>query len=706
MLKKLSLVAGEFEKPVSHWGKMFFLSGLVGVLAGFAAALLELALKYGSEKLIGGFVHTAGPHIMMFKWGILFLPAIGGLFSGIIVRLLCSKEHEHGTNQYIASFHERAGSLQLRGPAVKAAASIGVIACGGSAGPEGPIAALGAAIGSAVARVMNLPPRLRRVLLVAGCGGGIGAIFQCPLGGALFAASVLYRDPEFDAESIVPALVASVLSYSTFIAFPNIRGHMLQGADHLRFSSAWELLPYLVLGPVCGLLSIFYSYSFRAVEKLTAKAHQIPSWLAPAVGGLAVGALGCVLPQVMDGQYHFIQNAMDGHLFTEAAAKTWWTWAALFGMVALVKCIATGFTVGSGGAGGLLGPSVFIGGAAGAFVGALFEAAMPGLFPENLRGALIAVGMAGVLSASMRTPMAAIVMVTEMTGSYGLIVPLMLVCVVAYVIGRRWGLNDSQVRSTSESPAHAGDVLIHMLEGLRVRDVMDWVWSYQAQVSSALPDMLSAVPSGARPVFVVLEEQKLVGIVTNSDIARVVSQPGLSSLFIASDVMRTDVVVVQPELSLYRALELCTRTGYNVLPVVTSEGQFLGVLRRDAIHEAVRSRFEDLRSLLHQEHGGLTALHQDAQLYQLVLGVSAPQADTIQRIPVPPDVIGKSLREADFRKNYRAQVIAVQGPDGSFVCPPDVNCPLADGQILLVIQQSKPPESQKAEELASTGESN
>jgi CIC family chloride channel protein len=689
MLHRLAVMADEFEEPVARWGRMFLLSAVVGVLAGVAAALLEMGLQHGSDALIGRFAFVGEGRVGLFKWGVLLLPVVGGLASGIVVNWLCGRDREHGTNQYIAAFHRRGGVLPLRGPAVKATAAVGVIASGGSAGPEGPIAALGAAIGSSIAGAFKLSPRLRRVLLVAGCGGGVGAIFQCPLGGALFAASVLYREPEFDADSIVPAFVASVLSYSTFIAFPNMGGHMLEGADHLRFSAAWELLPYLLLGLVCGVLSIFYYKCMRVVGSGTQAAARIPRWLAPAIGGLVVGVLGCALPQIMDGRYHFIQNAMDGRLFTfvETSGRSWWAWALLFGGVAVVKCAATAFTVGTGGAGGLLGPSVFIGGAAGAFVGALLEAVLPGAFPENLRASLVAVGMAGVLAASMRIPMAAIVMVTEMTGSYGLIVPLMLVCVVAYIIGRRWGLNDAQVRSGAESPAHAGDVLVHMLEGMRVGDVMERAWPYQAQACNSLTQLLSPLPVSSRPVFVVLDEGRLAGVITGGDIGHVLSQPGLSSLFIASDIMRTNVAMVEPEQTLYQALGLCKQTGAEVLPVVRGEGhEYLGVLRRQAIHEAVRGRFEELRGLLHQEHGELAALQEDAQLYQLVLGVAGTQADTIQRIPVPPEVLGKSLRETDFRKKYLAQVIGIQGADGKLVCPPDVDMPLTPDQILLVIR--------------------
>lgn len=124
-----------------------------------------------------------------------------------------------------------------------------------------------------------------------------------------------------------------------------------------------------------------------------------------------------------------------------------------------------------------------------------------------------------------------------------------------------------------------------------------------------------------------------------------------------------------------------------VLPVVAERGdsRFQGMLTRQAIHEAVRTRSDEMRGYLHREHEGIAAIEQDEQMYHLVLGVSAPRPDTIQRMPVPHDAVGKSLREADFRRQYGAQVIGVQNDDGTLRCPPDIDTPLKRDQLLLVI---------------------
>lgn len=681
------------QGPAARWGRMFLLSALVGVLAGTAAAGLEYALELGLHHAIGRFTHVAGPGVLDFNWGILLLPAFGGLAAGALVHWLCRQEHLHGTNQLVTAFHHKGGDLPVPDPAIKAAAAVGLISAGGSAGPEGPIAALGAAIGSSVARLLGLSPRMRRIMLVAGCGGGVGAIFQCPLGGAMFATSVLYREPEFEADGIVPAFVASILSYSVFMGLMAF-GHeapyehyLIHGATALRFDSALELVPYAMLGVLCGVLAIVLGAWVRFIEGPVLRRLPVPRWLSAGLAGLLVGAMGCLLPQIMDAQYEFIQKAVSG--FGDGPMtmhRSWWGWAAVFGCVAVGKCVACGLTVGATGAGGLLGPSVFIGGAAGAFLGALLEALYPGSFPEDLRRSLIAVGTAGVLAGAMRTPLAAIVMVTEMTGSYGLIVPLMLVCITAYVVGRRWGLNTAQVQSASESPAHAGDALVHLLQAWRVRDLMEKRWPFVVTPYTTLGEMVGRVPSGSRPVFAVVESGRLVGVISLSDISRVMSEPGMSDLVIAADMMTTQIRTVDPDQPLYEVLSTFRTVTHNLLPVVSEGSQrFLGVLTRQAIHQAVRQHSEQMRAHLHREHSGIATIEQDEQLYHIVVGVSAPSPDTIQRIAVPFEAVGKSIREADFRRQFGAQIIGVQNPDGTMQCPPDINAPLRPDQMLLAI---------------------
>ena len=693
-------ILARLRARLPRWGRLLVLSVLAGIAGGLAAAAFEWGLTVGSQFLVGRFTHLGAAGVLNFRWGVLLLPALGGLASGIALRLLCPHVIGHGTNALVRAFHRDMGRLRLKGPLVKGVAAVWVIACGGSAGPEGPIAALGAAIGSTLGRVFGVTPRERRILLIAGCGAGVGAIFQCPFGGALFAASVLYREPEFEADAIVPSVISSVLGYSTFMLFWGFGEHMLHGATELTFSRPIELVPYALLGLLCGGVSIFFSLCMWTVEKRLLPWSRLPRWFAPAAGGLATGALACLLPQVMDGQYRFVQNAMDNPaaasaFFGEASAVNWWWWVVVFAGVVLAKCVATGLTVGSGASGGVLGPSVFIGGAVGAFLGALCEVVYPGTFPEGLREALVPVGMGGVLAASMRTPLAAIVMVMEMTGSYGLIVPLMLVCVTAYVVGRGWGLNHEQMRGAAESPAHAGDAVVHLLESWRVEQLMEPDWPATVAPDTTLAELVKRVQFGTRPVFAVVRDGKLLGLISTADIHRIMDEPGLDEVIIAADVMTERVPTVRPDESVYEALNEFRRSQRDVLPVLSRDTgrHWCGMLTRERVFRSVRGQIEEVQRSVVAEHRGLVAIEREGQLQELVTGLTPTRKHEIQRLLVPLQAVGKSLCQADFRKTFGTQIIAIEQPDGSIQCPPDIDAPLRTDQRLVALVWN--PEDQK-----------
>lgn len=686
--------------PVARWSRLLTLGSLVGVAGGLAAVALDLGLELGSElilqRLIGARVDTGGVEVLVFDWYVLLLPAFGGLMSGVVVQLLFRQSTGHGTDLLTRAFHSGLGVFPLPGPLVKSVAAVGVISCGGSAGPEGPIAALGAAIGSSTGQLLGLSPREKRILLIAGCAAGVGAIFGCPLGGALFATSVPYRDPEFESDAMVPAFFASVLGYSTFITVApgGAATRLLDGLPVLGFSHASELLPYVVLGVLCGLFSIFFATVLHGTERSFARLTRVPLWFRPALGGLATGAVACVLPQVMGGQYDLTRVALDiGLQDTGDGLFGVWRWPLFFAAVAVAKCLATSLTVGSGASGGVLGPSVFVGGMVGAMLAAFLGASGLGDFAAPLRQALVPVGMAAVLAGSMRTPLAAIVMVTEMTGSYGLIVPLMAACMSAYIIGRRYGLNREQLRTAADSPAHAADGLIHILESWRVGDLMEKE-PLVVEPRTSLGEMVQMVRPATRPVFAVVDRGVLVGVVSLPDIERVVgdSDSTLLNAVIAADIMTTQVTTVTPDDDAYEVLNRFRATRHDVLPVVAGarHPRWLGMLSRRAIFDALRERTDSIHRMVLEEHAGLRAIDEEGRISEIAMAVSPGSRDLIQRRMVPADALGRSLRETDFRRVYGVTVLGVEHADGTLQFPPDLDMPLdAEHRLIVTAHAAK-----------------
>ncbi len=674
-------------------GRVNLLSALAGVAAGAAAAALASLLHVGAQNLIGRFAEPGGPEILTPSWALLLLPALGGLVSGLVVQRIANLPPQQGTDQMVTAFHARDGVLPLRGPSIRAVAAAWVISCGGSAGPEGPTAGLGAAIGSSIGQVFGVKARERRSLLIAGCAAGVGAIFHCPLGGALFATSILYRRPEFEGSALVPAFIASSAGYATFMLLAGSGTYLFDDADQLVFRGALDFPAYLLLGLATGGAALLFGFCFRRVRAAFQQLSQVPLWMRPTIGGLLTGIVACGLPQVMDGEYRMIQDALDGSLFTAAPGieRGPLAWAALFAAIVVAKCVATGFTAGSGASGGLLGPSLFLGGAVGALLGEVARAALPGADLEPLRQALIPVGMAGVLAGTMRIPIAAIVMVLEMTGSFGLIVPLMLVTVMSYGVARHYSVVDGQLASAADSPTHAGDLIVNLLEQVHVREVVT-KWSAVVSRSTPLAQIIALLPRKHPPTAVVVEGERVRGVISFTELRQLVIESELLPIAIAEDLMSPRFESVAEADTLYDALEKLERARAEALPVVDGEGRFLGMLTRSGTYAVVSRKLAAVRKDLLREHAGLAAFEEHSQLAQLVAALPAVETSRIEHVPVELAWLGRSLREIDLRRTSGTTVLAVHTADKRFLCPPDPGRPLARGDRLVLLSRGDPAE--------------
>ena len=664
-----------------RWSRTLLVSIVVGLLSGLAARGLESLIDFGFTRLIGRIAHTAAGRGFEFHAGVLLLPLLGGLFSGLVVTRLCKPQAAHGTAVLIEAFHQRGADLSFGDAAWKALAAAVVISCGGSVGKEAAIAVLCAAIGAAVAKLLRLGVRQRRIFLAAGCAAGVGAIFQTPLGGALFATSVLYSEPEVEAEALMPSIIASVTSFSTFMAFGGYGHRLLEGTAKLTFSKPFELLPYAALAGFCALVSMLFFHVLRGAARLR-RVSRVPRWLAPGLAGLVCGVIALGLPQIMDARYQFIQGALDGTLQPEPRVG----WTIFFFLVVVAKCLATGLMMGAESAGGLFGPVVFIGGVTGAATGALCQLLFPGAFPEPLRAALIPVGMAGVLAASLRTPLAAIVMVTEMTGSYGLIVPLMLVSVLSYTLGRRFGVYAEQIRTPEDSPAHAGDSVRSFLESRRTAALCRPSWEHVVSARTTLPELIAKIPADTRPVFIVIDDDRVAGFISSSELAETADLDAEMPPIVAADIMNGSVAPLRQNDDLYTALERFREAGVDVLPVVGRDGlTFTGVLERSAMLVALREHAADRSAAALREHAAFSTLANDAELNALFGELGATRGGHLVRMHVPSDVIGLSLRDADFRRRFGLHIIAIEAASGELMAPPDPLRPLGKADVLLAM---------------------
>jgi CIC family chloride channel protein len=604
-----------FDRLVTLWatpgvGRTALCSPLVGIIAGLGAVAFLVCLQAMYQHVLGGLLHYQMPPTMeghrraiMYPWPwwmILLVPTVGGLISGLLVFTWAPEAEGHGTDAMIRAFHRGGGIIRARVPMIKTVASIITIGTGGSAGQEGPIAQIGAGFGAYLARLLKLPPTERRILMLAGAAGGVGAIFRAPLGGALFAGEVLYSSSAFESAALLPCLASSIIAYSTFALF--ITPEPIFSLPTLTFQGLRDLPLYVGLTLVCAAFGWLYVRVFYGLRDKLFHPMPIPRHLKPAVGGLLLGLIALAYPQVMTGGYGWVQwgaigmppsLALEGEsIFTPHMGLE------LLLTLSLLKIVATGFTISSGGSGGVFGPSMLIGGMIGGFYGQLMSSLLPNAHIDP--SAFVLVGMGGFFAGVSKTPLTSIVMVSEMTGSYSLLVPLMLACGLNMAISQRWTIYEEQVSSPIDSPAHQGDFVVDVLDRIQVSDVAVRTQGIEP-IPAAMPfqELVQRVARSNETLFPVVDAQgRLSGIFTLRDIRLALVGSEWGPLVLADDLATRPVLTVTPEDTLHTALRRMTELNVDEIPVVApaDSSRVLGLLSRRQLTSAYTNMIQSLRS--------------------------------------------------------------------------------------------------------------
>ncbi|WP_081838798.1 chloride channel protein [Thermogemmatispora carboxidivorans] len=458
------------ERPYLLW-KWLLLSSAIGLVAGLGAIAFFEAIHLASAFFLGVLIGYRPPDptgegstVWAPLWGAArpwLLPLVttgGGLLAGLIVFLWAPEAEGHGTDAAIAAFHQ-GRPIRARVPLIKLVASAITIGSGGSGGREGPAAQISAGFGSLLATLLHLEAHERRLAIATGIGAGIGAIFRAPLGGAVLAAEILYKD-DLEVEALLPALIASIVGYSVFGAFSGWSPIFAVPAN-LAFSSPLQLFWYGLLGVGCGLVGRAYATGFYG---LTALFHRLPfpRWLKPALGGLLVGLIGLAVPQVLGMGYGWVQ------LWMQAGLSAWPLWVLL--ALPFLKILATGLSIGSGGSGGIFGPGMVIGAAVGAAFWRLLSPLAPGL--PAVPAPFVIVAMMALFGGIAHAPLAVMLMVAEMTGNLSLLAPAMLAVGVAVLTVGEQSIYSSQLKTRADSPAHRRRWAFPLLSLLQVRQAL------------------------------------------------------------------------------------------------------------------------------------------------------------------------------------------------------------------------------------------
>lgn len=584
MLKRLwfkqALDIGEGATFLRKWG---FIGILIGIGAGAGALALLWTIYFFSHYLLGTIVGYVPPEpggeggsqpyiYQMTRWWLLPLATGGaGLIGGLLIWKFAPETAGIGTNAAIRAFH--AGEkIGIRTSLFKLLTSALTIGGGLTSGREGPVAQIGAATGASIARALKLSSRECNIALAAGLGAGIAAIFKAPLAGAIIGAEIFYTE-DFEVEALVPGLIASVVGYSIVGSVTGFQPIFTPPPDMMQFSHPLALVFYALLGVSCGLLARFLiSFYFRTEQFF----KRFPIWMAAAIGGLCVGIIGMAVPTMIGTGYGWAQFAISGNA---GLLPPMVLLAAAF-----AEIIGASLALGSGNSGGIFGPSVVTGGFLGGFFGRVIHHFLPGVVPHP--GDFAVVGMVAFFAAAAKAPISTIIMISEMTGGYGLLAPAMFAVVTAFILSGKKTIFPAQVGSRLDSAFHADEFEPIVLRRIKTSDVMMRLPMFVNR-ETCVADAISMMGDYGLSGLPVVDEHKLCGRVTLLAAHRV-SEASRQSVKVG-EIMSATIYRAYPDEDLFTILKRFAANDVGHLPVVTHRNPDvpIGVITRSGLWTAL-----------------------------------------------------------------------------------------------------------------------
>ncbi len=434
--RALSVRAARWVSSATYLKKWLVLGVVIGAVAGVGAVVFYQALVLCTHLFLGiiagyqvptpaGEGGQAASSAAARPWALPIVAGSGALLGALLVYRFAPEAGGHGTDAAISAVHHNPRGVRFRVVIVKIVASALTIGSGGSGGREGPTGQISAGFGSLLARVLDLEPVDGRVAVATGIGSGIGAIFGAPLGGAVLAAEVLYRD-DFEPAALLPCFIASAVSYVIFSlveGFSPLFGYVAS----YHFTDPAQLIWFALIGLLAGLVGLLYAKGFYGLADLFTHSH-LPRWANPAIGGIVVGAIGIAIPEVLGTGYGWVQTSLSPSGLSSIPL-----WIVL--IVPFARILATGLSIGSGGSGGIFGPGMVIGAFLGASVWRVFESTFPSMGHDP--APYVIIGMMSCFGGISRAPLAVMLMVAEMTGSLSILTPAMVAVGIAWLIVRR-----------------------------------------------------------------------------------------------------------------------------------------------------------------------------------------------------------------------------------------------------------------------------
>ncbi len=436
--------------------KLVLIAILVGIAAGISAVIFRWFIHFFDWLMWD----VLGPKLeQVSSWAVIFIPVLGMLLVWFIVRRFLKQDEGHGVEEVMKSITLKDGAMPGKLAPLECIASSLCTGSGGSVGPEGPMIQIGAGVGSSIGQLFQLKKRRLVLITAAGAAGGLGAIFNAPIAGVIFAMEAVLE--EYNTKGFCFLAISSVIA--TQIA-KSILGNRVLLEMHGAAWGQWpELIIFGLMGLIGGCIGVFFVRIFNGLGRFVGSVKTVPDYVKPICGGLILGVFALYFPYVLGEGYEYIDMAMDLR-FT----------GGLFFIILLLKIFSTSLTLSTGGSGGVFAPSLVMG----AMFGGGFFWLVNFLFPSIVGSheVYIAVGIAAILGSAFKAPMTAIVMVMEITNNYDIVLPVMLGAVFSTFVS--WAiLKGSSIYNIN---------LVR--EGIREVEIDFWVPGHKGQEVSKTGD--------------------------------------------------------------------------------------------------------------------------------------------------------------------------------------------------------------------------
>ncbi|HOV91973.1 MAG TPA: chloride channel protein [Candidatus Kapabacteria bacterium] len=621
---------------------VFALAIIVGLLTGFAEVILKLIIEFFTDLFFSNNI-TSGNKFKDYTWVFLvILPSIGFIITQLLMQVLSIKAKMHGVSQVIYSILLKHGLIKPIAPITEGITSAITIGTGGSVGPEGPAIYLGAGIGSIISKIFNVNPRRMQILAAAGAGAGIAAAFNAPIAGALFAIEIILMDFHFNQFSVV--VIATV--FATFVSRSLLGDVASFSSVQYQLHNGFEFLLFAVLGVFSGLVSFLFIKFLYWLEDFIKTKLRINKYLKALLGGILLGAIGLILPEVLGVGYDVIDNFLKNKII-------WYI--ALF--LIFAKIFTTSLTLSSGGMGGIFAPTLVIGASLGSFFGYIFNYISPELAPQP--EAYVILGMAGLLSGTIHAPITSIIMIFELTKNQNFILPAMITCVISIAISRRLIRESIYMQPLAKNNLLLPQLTeLNILNSIPVKEVFTGNYLIISEKEN-LKLIISKLLKQNISVLVVEDNfEKFIGLITMDQVREILfDQDVLGELLIAGDIAKRNCPIIKESDTLKTAWDVMNQSKLDYLPVSDDEDTFkiVGIISRKDLDEIYNQEIKKFDMSMN--------LASSLTLSNAEEGIPIFGQYVLQEIEVSKSFLGKTIKELDIRNRFKVEIILIKSID-------------------------------------------